>query len=238
MLDEDDGITVGGQPPDDLQQFVFLPRIHACRRLVQQKKLRLRGQGPGDLQTALHAVGQIPRLPVPHLRNTDVVHAVGHDIAAAGFFLPLLFAVDDGVKQSCAGPAVARDQDILRHGHAAEQPDVLEGAADTELRDLFRLLLRDVLSLKPDAPRGTRGDARQKVVEGGLPGAVRPDDRYDLTAVDAEIDLLVRDDAAEMLGKLFCLKQYLTHTGLLLPHSFSPRMPSGRNRMIRISIRP
>src|SRR5215210_123827 len=113
------------------------------------------------------------------------------------------------------------DEDVLERGHGGEQPDVLERPGDAPLGDPVRPQLRDVPPLERDDPGRGPVEAGEHVEEGGLAGAVRPDDRHDRLAGDREVDGLDRHQAAEGLGHRHRLEDrpVLVGFGALLVHA-------------------
>ncbi|KAI1697406.1 hypothetical protein Ddc_19716 [Ditylenchus destructor] len=63
VLDQQDGPAVVADAVDQLAQHDLLGRVHAGGRLVQRQQLGVGGQGAGDFQAALVAVGQRARGP-------------------------------------------------------------------------------------------------------------------------------------------------------------------------------
>ena len=106
-----------------------------------------------------------------------------------------------------------RHHQILEHRHAAEQPDVLEGAGDAGLR----IDVVVVEPLEPEAlavgmvelqhPFGRLVEAGDAVEHRGLAGAVRPDQRGDVVPPDLEGDVVDGDESAEAHGEVLDLEQ-------------------------------
>src|SRR5439155_24941476 len=97
---------------------------------------------------------------------------------------------------------VAAQHQVVEHGHALEQGDVLEGAREAERRDAARREGRDVLALDDDPARVGVVEAADHVEHGRLAGAVGPDHREDLALLDIEAHLRHGLDAAERLRDL------------------------------------
>ena len=76
-------------------------------------------------------------------------------------------------------PGVGADHDVLHHGHAPEQADVLEGAGHAQVGDLVGLELLDAPALELDGALVAVVEAGDGVEEGGLAGAVGADDAED-----------------------------------------------------------
>ncbi|CAN3961272.1 Antibiotic biosynthesis monooxygenase, partial [Dysosmobacter welbionis] len=63
--------------------------VHARSRFVQQQQLRIRGQGPGDLQPPLLAVGQGVRLLPGNVAEVHLRQQLFHPLALPRLLLPV-----------------------------------------------------------------------------------------------------------------------------------------------------
>ena len=125
---------------------------------------------------------------------------------------------------------VLRDQQVFQHGHAAEQPDILEGAGDPRMmgdqvvRHAFeqeqralaphpalrragrqRVEMRPdrwIAALQRDAAFGRLVEAGDAVEHRGLAGAVRTDQRGDLAMAGDEGQVVHGDQPAEAHGEM------------------------------------
>src|SRR5206468_10172244 len=114
-------------------------------------------------------------------------------------------------QQPAARPAMEPEQHVLKRRHRAEEPDVLEGAADPERRAPVRGKVADVAPAEAD-PSAVRAEgARHEVEECGLAGAVRADDRVDTAGRDAEIEAREDDERPEAPGEPVNREQRLAH---------------------------
>ena len=86
---------------------------------------------------------------------------------------------------------------------------MLEGAGDAEPRDLVRRAAGDILAAKADRALAAIEPA-DAVEHAGLAGAVRPDQRQQLAALDRKRDVVEHDEAAEPERQRVDLK--LSHT--------------------------
>ena len=207
---------------DELAQLLGLLGVHAGGGLVQQQQGRLRGQGPGDLQLALLAVGQGGGQLVAHVVQIDDPQ----QLVGVGAHLLLLLAVgaEDGGEQAGGLAQVHGGEHVVKHRHGFEQADVLEGAGDAQLGDIVRGMGHGLgilaavfagVELFHLAP-GIVGD-QQLVVEidravgglvhagdgvegGGLAGAVGADQGHDLALENFHGEIVHGDDAAELHG--------------------------------------
>jgi len=102
---------------------------------------------------------------------------------------------------------VATEHEVVEHGHAPEQGDVLEGARDAELGEPARGQVGDVASLERDAAAVRMVEAADHVEDGRLAGAVGADDRQDLALLGLERHPRHGLHAAERLGRLADLEE-------------------------------
>ena len=143
VLDQQDGqAQTLAKLADEVGQLARLLRVHAGGRLVEQEELGLGGQGPGDLEPSLVAVGQVPRQLVGTLLEPHEIQK----LLSPRMRLDLL-ASDPGCPQDGAEPApleamVQADQHVVLGGHVPEQPDVLERAGDPDADHLMWLARR------------------------------------------------------------------------------------------------
>src|SRR5262249_46216143 len=112
-----------------------------------------------------------------------------------------------------------RHQDVVEGAEAPEQLDVLEGARDTEPRDLIGSQARDLTLAKMDGPARRTVETGDAVEDRGLAGAVRADQAVDLTRPDAERHAVGRAQAPEVDGKL--VNREIDHE--VSPFRISPR---------------
>ena len=89
------------------------------------------------------------------------------------------------------------DQDVVAHAHAAEQRDVLEGAAEAEAGHAMAAKVLERATLEQDVAVGEAVEAADAVEQRGLAGTVRPDQAADLAVADIERHAAKRDHAAE-----------------------------------------
>src|SRR5882762_2423696 len=94
------------------------------------------------------------------------------------------------------------DAHIVQCGHEVEQPDVLERAGDAKAGHLVRFGPRDHTAVKYHFAACRLEEARDAVEQGGLAGAVRPDQREDLAAPDLEAYTIDCHQASEALGEV------------------------------------
>src|SRR5581483_2298062 len=88
--------------------------------------------------------------------------------------------------------------DVLQHREVGEEPNGLEGAGEAPARETMRAPARDVVPVEDDRSGGRPLETGERVDEGRLPRAVRPDQAEDLALSQHEIDPVHGPDAAEV----------------------------------------
>ena len=100
VLDEQDGqAQLGAQLGDEPLHLLGLVGVHARRRLIQQQQHRLAGQGAGDLQAALVAVGQVAGGDVVAALETHQRQQLAAAIGGGRFLARLTSRGEDGVER-------------------------------------------------------------------------------------------------------------------------------------------
>ena len=158
--------------PHALAQF----DVDARGRLVEEQDLRLVRQRLRDHHAALHAAGQRDDLGVLLVPQRQVLQHL-LDMRRVLRLAEQAAAEADGRPHRFEGVGVQ----FLRH-----QPD--QRARGAIIRD-------DVVAADRDAAFAQIGDAADDADQRGLAGAVRPEQRKDLAALDVEIDVVQRLEA-------------------------------------------
>src|SRR6185295_9100140 len=194
--------------------------VHARHRLVEQHQLGLRGERAAELDALLQAVGQpSDRRPADMLDLEEVDDfldcAPVHELFALRRTDPQRLLEDVAMHLQ-----VAPGHDVVQHGHALEQRDVLEGARDPQSGGFVRIHVHELLLLEPDLSLLRVIDAVQHVEHRALAGAVRADDGAHFAAAHVEGHVLQRLDAAE--GKRHALhrQHHLARRGALAHAAF------------------
>ena len=140
------------------------------------------------------ALAALVRKLMPEYRRSRAFHAaLINDVK----FLPPAQHQHIVAQQRAVVEAVAPEQQVVEHGAALEQLDVLEGARDAAVHHLVARQARDVLPLEHDAAGRRVEHPCDDVEHRGLAGAVGPDDREHLALLDVEADIADRLHAAE-----------------------------------------
>ena len=120
---------------------------------------------------------------------------------------------------------MAADHDVAADGHAAEEREILEGAADAERRHAMTRLLQELVAVESDAAGFRLIEAAEAIEQRRLAGAVRADEAANLPAPDLEGHFVQRDDAAEADRQLADRQQRravrfrVGHSASLFPYS-------------------
>ncbi len=127
-------------------------------------------EGPGDLEAALVAVGQVSGQLVVTPAEAHVAEPVPRPLVGFGLFAPLARQAEHCVERAGAEARVHADEDVLDGGHVAEQADVLERAPDAEGHDVAgpgapedaHPIEQPYVPAGPDDGREERGDEQSQ----------------------------------------------------------------------------
>ena len=189
-----------------------LLRVHAGRRLVEQQRASAPSRAParprGGAGRRTTGCARTPRRPAPAGRRSAGSRARARRRVRSSRRRP-------GVRRTLRTMPPLRRQCMPTSTFSSavivvEQADVLERAADAELRDLVRRAgPRASCPSKTISPRRRRVDAGEHVEEGRLAGAVRADQADDRASRHREVDVVAGDQAAELLAQRARLEQVL-----------------------------
>ena len=195
VVDEHDGAPAR-DPLDQRDGAVDVLDAHAGGRLVEQQQPRVQRQRQGQLQGPLLPVreraGEHPG-PVGQADLVEQVHGAWAELAH------LLLGAPEPVAEP--GRRGQRELDVVDEGHLVEQAGDLERAGHAQVDDLLRAEPGDVAVAEVDRARRGRQEAGEQVEQGGLAGAVRPDQGVHAALGDVEVDPLDGGEAAELLGQ-------------------------------------
>ena len=148
---------------------------------VQQQELGLGGQGPGDAQDLLVAVGQVLCQLVAYMLKTQEFQNLIRrflDILLVG---AVGLGVEEDLRHRRVRAQVERRRDILKYRKLAEQGVELEGPADAHFCHLMGAGFRDFLARVEDVARGGQIYAGDQVEERGFSRAVGAQEAFDLS---------------------------------------------------------
>src|SRR5262249_19060921 len=97
------------------------------------------------------------------------------------------------------------------HGQRREDAEVLEAARDPDAGELARRQAQEVATVEGHRARAGVVDARERVEQRALAGAVGADDREQLATLDLEADAGERGHGAEAQGQVVDAEQGLRH---------------------------
>ena len=144
------------QSADQRQQVLRLDRVHARVGLVEQQDLRLDADRPRDLEPTLVAVRQVAGRRGRAGRRARTARAAPWlDASSSALGAPEGRAREQRAEQRRLRPALERDLDVVEHRQVAEQPDVLEGPADAQPRDLVGRRAGDVAPVEGGSCRSS-----------------------------------------------------------------------------------
>ena len=125
--------------PQQCVELGAFVRIEPGRRLVEAEQHRLGAHGARDFEPPLRAIGQFAGRVVGALGKSDAVEPVARLVDRRALGTAIGGKAEHAEQRIAGGEhqrVVLRDQKILQHGHAGEQPDVLKRAGDARvLRD-------------------------------------------------------------------------------------------------------
>src|SRR5207302_9395163 len=167
--------------------FLFLA-VHPGRRLVEQEEPRLHRERPADRDDLLYAereIGdQLLAAPLELEELDDLLHA-----APMGRLLAARAPPEETAGEHArAHVAMAAEQDVVEHGHPAEQLHELERARDPVRGDPVWPQALDRCFAEHDSTGGRSIKSTDAVQETRLAGAVRPDQRRQRARIDRQAD--------------------------------------------------
>ncbi len=170
-----------------------LLRGQGGRGLVENQDACAADQGLDDLQALLLADGQIADQGAGEQMQSEAL-------------LDLLHALQNGAVQPTSAAGLP-DHEVFQNGVAGHQVVVLVHHADAERQGVGRAadVHRSAVDGNPPAVRPV--DPEQDVHQGGLAGAVFPEQAQDVAGVERQIDAVVGLDGAEALADAAHLQQ-------------------------------
>src|SRR5581483_4214493 len=143
--------------------------------------------------------------------ESAVLEQLARDRARVPLLVPNARRAGDRLEHVALEPRMHTDEDVLERGHVLEEPDVLKRAADAALGEDVRRPVREILVREDDSARRRLVDAGEHVEERRLSGAVRADEADDRPLWHDEVDIVDRDEAAELLAHRKRLKKRIGH---------------------------
>ncbi len=165
---------------DEAAHVLLLLDVHAGHRLVQQQHRRLGRQRARQLHALLQAVRQAPHRRLADGLDLEEVDDLLHLVAVRDLLAPRRAPPQRLRDQPVRNCSVAAGHDVVQHGHALEQRDVLERARNALPRGGGGMHLAPLLAPEHDAALLRVIDAVDHVQHRTLARAVGADDRADL----------------------------------------------------------
>src|SRR4051812_99755 len=176
LLDEQDGDAGGVDGLQILHQRLDQHGHEPARQLIDQHQLGAGQEAAGERQHLLLAAGEVLAEVVQSLARAREVLKHG------------------GERGGVAAGRQCRHPQVLGHGQSREDPPVLGHQRDAEPGDGVRVAARDVGAVEGHAAAARVHDAHDRLEQRRLAGAVAPDERHRLPALDAQAHAL--DDVA------------------------------------------
>src|SRR5690606_28285818 len=176
--------AAGGELLDDPEEDLDLLRGERRGGLVHDEDPRVDREGAGDLDDLLLAHAQ-----VAHERSG--IHVQAHLLEQLAGLAGLL-----GVVDAAAAADLPAQEDVVAHREVRGEAQLLVDDRDAVVAGIVRGIEGDRVPVQDDAPGGGLLDPGEDLHEGGLPGAVLPEQGGDGAAVDVEVHALERAGAA------------------------------------------
>ena len=203
VLDQEHGdVLLVPHPADEVDERGGLLRVHPGGRLVEEEQLRLRRESARDLEPPLVAVGSVPdssscRLGEPAVDEQLLGACRRSRAPRAGR------AACGRSSRRCRPSAGCACRRARSRGRSSGGRAGCSGTcARRRARRSRAAACRTSSAVEDDAPGGGDVDPGEHVEERRLARAVRSDQRDDRAARDREVDVVGRDEPAELLAHL------------------------------------
>ena len=183
---------------------------HAGHRLVEQQKLWIAGERHGDFKLALFAVTELIDARADAIAQADTLERRERR-AAQGVFAPRVAPEPERM----AAMRLHGERDIVERREIAKQRGDLERTRQPQLAAAINRQPADLGAVEADAALFRDDLAAQQADQGGLAGAVRPDDRVHFLRRNHKPDGVGRRHAAEAPRQPLGLQQRVSHGAAL-----------------------
>src|SRR5450830_781428 len=198
VLDQHDGgAELFVDVEDEAAHVLLLFHVHAGHRFVQQQHAGFGGQRARQLDALLQAVRQAPYRRLADVLDLEEVNYLFDFVAMLDFFIACLAPPDRIGEKAGMHLGITPGHDVVEHGHALEQRNVLEGPRNALSRHFAGMHAVALLTAKNDVAFLRMVDAVDDVDHRALAGAIGADDGADLMFSYIERDVGQRLDAAE-----------------------------------------
>src|SRR5947207_2915611 len=139
VLDEDDRrAPLLVDVEDEARHVLLLLVVAPAHRLVEQQHLRVERQRPAELDALLEPVGERAGGPAPEVLDLEEVDDVLDPLAVLDLLILREPPVDERLEHARLHVDVPAQHEVVEHGHALEERDVLKGAGDSARGDPAR----------------------------------------------------------------------------------------------------
>ena len=185
------------QGPDRVRQRRQLLAVQAAGGLVEEQQVGLAGQRPGERDSLLHGIGQLPGLRLGHVDAADPLQRRQRALAQRALVAVGPRARQHRADDAGAAEALGSHHHVLADGQAGEEADALQRPGDPQRGQPVGA--DPVKRLPAPAHRARRrlDEAADDVEQRRLAGAVGADDAEHLALRDLERDAVQRGDAAK-----------------------------------------
>ncbi len=194
---------------DETRKILPLVAIEAGGRFVEHQQFRLKRERARKTDHLLDAERQAGHRRMTVAFDLDEFDDPLHGLAVADLLLPHARQKKHLGERRGADARVPAGEQVVEHGHVAEQFAVLERARQAHSRDLVRRPPADVFAAKADRSLAAV-DAADAVERAGLAGAVGADQREQLAGPHAERHIVEHREPAEAQRQACNLQ--LSHT--------------------------
>src|SRR5712692_10099818 len=218
VLDHEHG-AIDGDLPDEGGDPLHVLMGHPRRRLVEEHHLGIEGEGGGDLEGPLAAIGQLDRRG-----GREGTEAHGLDQLEGPAVEPFQHALRSPEIEGASPASLEGDPNVLEHAQMREDGRDLEGADQSPPRDVGGRGAGDLAAIEGDAAARGSEEMGEEVEAGGLACPVGPDQGVDGPPADPEAHVLHGQETPELLGQTLGLEDQIgRHGGPMIAMAQGPR---------------
>ncbi|KPK88510.1 MAG: hypothetical protein AMJ94_14850 [Deltaproteobacteria bacterium SM23_61] len=202
VLHQNDGLTSLFQLQDQIPHGLRLPDIQSGHRLIQKKKLRIPGHGPGNFQPPLVGYGNLAgRLRFFREKSQKIEERL-RLVPDFLFFSPFLGKMENPSPKTGFGLGMHSHHHIFQNRQVVEKLRLLERPMNPQGRNLVRHEPGNRISPEEDFP-GIQGiNPGNGIQQGCLPRPIGSDEGNDPTRIDGKGKAVQRLQAAEAKGNI------------------------------------
>ena len=201
VLHQDHGLAGQAHLADEAGNLGGLFGVEAGHRLIQQGEPRLGDEGPGHLQALLVAIRQDCRRQPRLVGQAEGIQGLQGGEPEAALPVAQTGKAEQGLAQGVAGQGGQAAEDVVQNREAGKEAQVLEGAGDPQTGDAVSRQAGDIDAVKENFTAIGPDNPGEAVDQGGLAGAVRPDEGRNLAFCGPETNLREGRQAPEMLAE-------------------------------------